>query len=552
MAHIEDSNKSPARAAALAILFACALLPSGCSMHDQANESLPRFTKLEPFHPHRSEFECKYESAVNPPITPEADALFQQALALGSFEIWPDKRDYTKIATLYEQAMKLGHWKAQFNLAGAYLKGAGVPQDVEKAIQLTEDLMRRGVPAAWDNMGAYYMGGIGDLKQDATVAYAFWQKAADMGSMAAQTYLGEKLTANHDEPPSFWGNRPIGLKMLECAFTQGSAQAAFELGLTIGNTDHEYDRALKVLHEGVKRGSEDSANSLFVAFDDGKSLVNNLKDKSRAVRYKTLADALFRNPDLRFPNLDKVLPLPPVRLPTWDGKKGSLIDAAKAVVPVPPPSPKPEPNPTSQKTSRADIPDGWTLPIQSQKTVQAQFEGSTVPESGYWIPRLMQHTHPRHIVWDEEQVPVRYGKSEHFETSRIGLQPEDGLIQFHYLGELVTGQPASDLLREHPRVARGIACYSDIPIQPRQCTGNKACPRTGIWMASLPKDHPMSAAFNQWYQQAYIENGQSFPALDAQHLNIDSGQITWQWWGQANGWRGENTYISMDALRGKT
>jgi hypothetical protein len=309
-----------ARAAGCATLFASFFLLSGCPMKDD-DSSLPRFTKLEAFHPHRPSFECKHEAAVNPPITPEAEALFQQALAAISFEVWPEKRDYAKSAALYEQAMKLGHWKAQFNLAGAYLQGKGVPQDIEKAIQLTEDLMRKGVPAAWDNMGAYYMGGVGGLKQDATVAYAFWQKAADMGSMAAQTYIGTKLLASHDEPPSFWGNRPIGLKMLECAFAQGSAQAAYELGSSLDVSNKDYERALKVLHEGVKRGSEKSANYLFGAFDDGDALVNKFKDRARAERYSALGDALYTNPDLRFPNLDKVLPLPPAPLPKWDGNK---------------------------------------------------------------------------------------------------------------------------------------------------------------------------------------------------------------------------------------
>ena len=165
--------------------------------HSQ-DEALPRFTKLEAFNPHRPDFICKHEAEVNPPISAEAEALFQQALALDNHDLWPAQRNYPKIATLYEQAMKLGHWKAQFNLAGLYLRGIGVPQNIEEAIALTEDLMRKNVPAAWDNMGAYYMGGVGPLEQDATVAYAFWQKAADMGSMAAQTYIGAKLLAASD------------------------------------------------------------------------------------------------------------------------------------------------------------------------------------------------------------------------------------------------------------------------------------------------------------------------------------------------------------------
>ena len=318
------------------MLVAAVSMTPACSKKDGAEDSaLPRFARLEAFNPHRPDFTCVHESASNPPITPAAEAIFQQAQALNSYEIWPEKREYARIAALYEQAMKLGHWKAQFNLAGMYLQGSGVPQDIEKAIALTEDLMQKGVPAAWDNMGSFYMGGVGPIKQDATVAYAFWQKAADMGSMAAQTYIGEKLAANHDEPPSFWGNRPIGLKMLQCAFSQGSAKAAYELGLTLDDTSQDYSNALAVLHGGVKIGSEDSARRLSIAFADGAPLVRNLTDKARAERYTALGDALFTNPDIRFPNLDKVLPLPPASLPTWDGNKQALVDAAKAVVPKP-------------------------------------------------------------------------------------------------------------------------------------------------------------------------------------------------------------------------
>ena len=317
-----------------------------------SDSKLPRFTRLDKFDPHRKDFVCQHEADANPPITAEAEALFQQALALVSYEKWSEDRNYAKAAQLYEQAMKLGHWKAQFNLAGLYLQGLGIEQDPEKAIELTEDLMRKGVPAAWDNMGTMYMGGIGSLKQDATVAYAFWQKAADMGSMASQTYIGKKLLGNHDEPPSFWGNRAIGLKMLECAFAQGSGQAAFELGVTLSVIDEDYPRALRALHQGTRLGSERSANYLRGAFSRGTPLVSGTVDKSRADRYNALGDALYHNPDLRFPNLDKVLPLPPAPLPQWDmSEPKTLIDAAKAVVPgisSPPQAPAPSSPRTSQ------------------------------------------------------------------------------------------------------------------------------------------------------------------------------------------------------------
>jgi len=352
-----------------------------------SDSKLPRFTRLDKFDPHRKDFVCKHEADANPPITAEAEALFQQALALVSYEMWSENRNYAKAVQLYEQAMKLGHWKAQFNLAGLYLQGLGVEQDPEKSIELTEDLMRKGVPAAWDNMGTMYMGGIGSLKQDATVAYAFWQKAADMGSMASQAYIGAKLKATHDEPPTFWGNRLVGLKMLECAFAQGSAKGAYELAITLVGNNPELqendERALRVFHEGVKLGSQQSAGYLSSSFRHGEKPVQGGPDTSRADRYHALANALYYNPDLRFPNLDKVLPLPPAQLPQWDmSAPKTLIDAAKAVVPAassPPQAPAPAPAPTSQRTSQLESAERG-MPASNTRVAQGIAREADLPK----------------------------------------------------------------------------------------------------------------------------------------------------------------------------
>lgn len=530
-----------ARAAAIGAMCALSLLISACRpMNTETHDDLPRFTKLDAFKPHRANFECKHEAAVNPPVTPEAEVLFQEALVAARLVMWPQQRDYTKAAALYEQAMKLGHWKAQFNLAGLYLKGQGVPQDQDKALQLTEDLMKKGVPAAWDNMGTYYMGGIGPLKQDATVAYAFWQKAADMGSMAAQTYIGDKLIATYDEPPSFWGNRAIGLKMLECAFAQGYGPAALKLGVTLNGNDpalnEDYARALKVLHEGVKWGSEDSANYLFASFDDGDALASNTIDKARSERYKALADALYTNPDLRFPNLDKVLPLPPARLPIWDGRKESLIEAAKAVVPTPPPPPKPVANPASKLTGKAHIPEGWMLPERPAIEVADQHESTRAPEAGFWRARLLHPFTDEHDAWNAAQLPLQYAKGELFDRTRPGLRDEDGRIVFQYMGQSVP-MPAPDtapLAYQHPLVERGIARFGDLFEPAVICKGSAICRQTGVWEGRVTDDHAHAAVFNQWHRQAYVQEGQSFPDPQAQHLDIAPREVTWRWLAQAN------------------
>lgn len=535
------------------LTVALALILSGCSMKDLSQDAaLPRFTKLEVFNPHRPDFACKHEAYFNPPISAEAEALFQQALMLDNHDLWPVQRNYPKVALLYEQAMNLGHWKAQFNLAGLYLRGLGVPQDIDKAIALTEGLMAKGVPAAWDNMGAYYMGGIGPLEQDATVAYAFWQKAADMGSMAAQTYIGAKLLAADDQPPEAWANRNVGLKMLECAYAQGNGRAGYELGLEysiLGQADKTKKvSALQYFQQAVKLGSKEAAGALVSDFDlgpsDKTSSVAAEVDKPRSERYMVLSDALYRNPDLRFPNLDKVLPLPPAKLPMWNGDKETLINAAKAVVPKPATLPKPVAPSMPVRTGRAYIPEGWGLADKPQTPIAAQYESTAAPLGGYWIARLMHPVTEHHHAWNATQVPLRYEKGEFFDRSRPGLRDEDGRIQFHYLGQPVE-QALPMAMTEHPLVVRGIGRYGDSPSLSRECKGHFPCPQTGIWSASVVQDHPSSPLFNQWHRQAYVTRGQAFPDPKAQHLAIGGHEVTWHWLGQANDLRGDLEYVSL-------
>ena len=322
---------------------------------------LSRNMKLKAFNPYRADFTCVHEAAKLPPITDEADRLFQQGLTATSYELWFDDRDYKRAAQLWEQAAAQGHWKAAMNLANLYKRGLGVSRDTERAVLLIEGLMKQGVPAAFDMMGTYHQSGIGVIP-DIDRAYGFWQLAADLGSPAAQTHIGKKLDAAYDsEQMGVWANRKVALKLLHCAFAQGSGDGAYELGLTLDVVDHNYGRALLVQHEGVKFGSRDSARALSVSFGLQRPLTGNLIDSARADRYSTLYEALEHNPDLRFPNLDKVLPLPPADLPFWDGKRKTLIDAAKTVVV----KPVAQSTPGADRVGRAHIPEGYVPPLRS-------------------------------------------------------------------------------------------------------------------------------------------------------------------------------------------
>ncbi|MGB7193678.1 MAG: DUF6396 domain-containing protein [Collimonas pratensis] len=253
-------------------------------------------------------------------------------------DLWKDDRNWPRIIEFYTKAAERKHWKAMNNLATLYQTGVWglrdpntvlVTRNSKAAMALTEDAMRMGVPLAYAVMGNYYADGFG-VKQDATSAWAFWQQAADMGSDYAQFTIGRSLLTSQDAPErSRWANTPIGGKMLECAFAQGNGNAAEELGVQYKIVNNDKPHALYYFHEGVKFGSTRAANYLADEFENAEGLAPHGVDQARADRYWLLGKALANNPNLRFPNLDKVLPLPPAKLPPWNGNKIDLLNAAK-------------------------------------------------------------------------------------------------------------------------------------------------------------------------------------------------------------------------------
>ncbi|MES2739630.1 MAG: DUF6396 domain-containing protein [Pseudomonadota bacterium] len=360
----------------------------------------PRNQSLPMFNPHVPSFTCEIETAKVPPFDAQAQAWFLEARAMESPEIYVDGRDYKKIVQLTRQAAERHHWKAMLNLASFYLEGRDPQFGVEDALRLVEDAMRLGIPAAYDRMGTYHMNGTG-VTRDATRAYAFWQKAAQMGSPHAMAFLGDKLTAGEDSPKdSMWDNIPVATKMMECALGQGFGPAAEDLsylyavprsadGTVIGDRTRETRaRAIQVLHDGVKLGCANCARDLSVEFrhpDDSTYMLAPFIDVARGERYRVLSRALEFDPGRRFSNLDKVLPLPPAQLPSWDGKRDTLLEAAMGVkLNRPPPPPPPTPGVASQYKSRHYLDAVFALRHRGVTTTESQ-----APASGRWKPAAL-------------------------------------------------------------------------------------------------------------------------------------------------------------------
>jgi hypothetical protein len=182
-----------------------------------------------------------------------------------------------------------------------------------------------------------------------------------------------------------------------------------------------------------------------------------------------------------------VLPLPPAELPSWDGKPETLIDAAKQLVP----ESKVPPSAGSQRTGRADIPQGYELlqgqlpPMAERQPIPAHHHGrylvtpqgeqGAVPYSGYWLARLKEQGREYQREWNSRQLPQHYAKGERFDAtdrSSMGEYARFNSPQWHYQGEAVKRANAPP----HPKVMQGIARSTRVPEPLLRCTGSRPCP----------------------------------------------------------------------------
>jgi len=502
--------------------------------HDQykALQDLPRNEQLPIFNPHRTGFTCEIEAMKVPPVDAQADAWFREARALENPNTWEEDRDYKKIVQLTRAAAERRHWKAMLNLASLYLEKRDPPHGPDDALALVEEAMRLGIPAAYDRMGTYYMGGVG-VPADATKAFAFWQKAAEMGSPHAMAYLGDKMSATWDSPSDgFWGNIPVATKMLECALDQGYGPAAYSLfylqawprspdGKRSGpRTAATKAVALRTLQQGVRLGSKDCASFLSIEFEHPDDLADMLVphlDKARSERYHVLYKALDFNPELRFPNLDKILPLPPAQLPQWNGDKDALIEAAKGVTPHLPPS---TPGAASQRDGRAHVDGAYDL-----RPCDDTSSGGTAPCAGYWGPTAPGGS--AHLQAYLASIPPGlYRPGETFDKVQVpaltGEAPVGGLAWQRFVTvrrdhTSVAPVAVADVAREVPLAEPALSCAVGTP-----------CPVTGVWQPWLASGHPARVALNQPWRQAWLVAGQHFPnPWHGEQPPFDPAELTW-------------------------
>ncbi len=250
-------------------------------------------------------FICVNEKDHLPPLDPQADAWYREAVALAK----PDAlRPWGRIVDLYSKAVERGHWKAMHNLANLYRTGwpGGVEKDTQKALDLYQKMIDLEVPQGFYDMGAM-IGNRAGVMNPATDGLSFLNKAASLGNPPALTELGKLYIYVAKK-------KDLGLAYTHCAASQGYAPASYELGAYYKIVEHNFPKALGYYQASVSQGGKSAALFISGAFDKASPDVDRMwyaPDEKLRKLYDGIYDKLAADPDLRFPNLIKDHPLPP-------------------------------------------------------------------------------------------------------------------------------------------------------------------------------------------------------------------------------------------------
>lgn len=297
------------------------------------NQALPKFTP-----PNVPSFVCLDRSKTAPKANAQAKAWLDEALAImkrPTYELTDAEKKQAE--KLQQQAIEALYWPALKRKIKEHF-GQGRP---ERALKLLDIALRSDVPEAYFEMGKYYNEGHG-VEMNRVRAYAFWQKAAQLGEPRAMTELATVLSTKQNNTIG-WDlvNIPVASAMLECAMTNGYGDAAVQLSVIVDRprgpngaftgppTRESTARGLAVLQKGVKLGGREAADDLSVYFNVDQQLTDCSLSGVRYYYYHFLYQMLDEQEPLLLPNLDAAVPLPPAPLPEWRNDMHQLLAVAQ-------------------------------------------------------------------------------------------------------------------------------------------------------------------------------------------------------------------------------
>lgn len=98
--------------------------------------------------------------------------------------------DYEQAVALNEEAVAAGYIGAYHNLGNLYRKGAGVPQDLDRALELFLYAAERGHPEDAYNVGNIYLNGTPTMAPDLAEAKLWFERAAEQDYPSSFDRLG--------------------------------------------------------------------------------------------------------------------------------------------------------------------------------------------------------------------------------------------------------------------------------------------------------------------------------------------------------------------------
>ena len=179
--------------------------------------------------------------------------------------------------TLVKQA-ESGDAKAQFDLAGAYFKGEGIPKDDVEAVRWLRKSAEQGYAKAESNLGVMYVTGQGVAKDEAE-AVRWLRKAAEQGDAKAQHRLGLMYAYGKGIPK----DDVEAVRWYRKAAEQGDAGAQFSLagayfkGEGVPKDDVE---AVRWCRKAAEQGFANAQYSLGSMYANGQGVA---KDEAEAV-----------------------------------------------------------------------------------------------------------------------------------------------------------------------------------------------------------------------------------------------------------------------------
>jgi TPR repeat protein len=380
------------------LIIALAVLAGACSKKDDTVPSQSDWSAVRA----NLAFTCTHEADHLPALDPDADQFFKHGRFL---EKKDGPKNYNAVARYYRIAAAHGHYKANNNLQQLISTGIAPSPDASKeTIDLSEQLITAGIPGGYYDMGHYLELGYG-VRQDNEKALQFFRMAADLGSPDAQYYVGD-LLSQRDRAPA------ISRQMMECATDQGYGKAASYLGIDL-KTNKLFAEAVQAFQKGVKAGDTLSSVALEEGFRGPPSDVMYYlaleKDLERSLRYSLIVKFIDDHDGLnpKVPDIDQIVPLPPAKLPPWDGTFQWQKEQEAAKLPQ-----KPDEELVERLAREKNLDPATGLPLAPIKSAKDERvplgtvarTGEVCPQSGMWC--------------DKHWASISYDATQHFKKGQ--------------------------------------------------------------------------------------------------------------------------------------